>query len=125
MTQQRAHRAKGKKSGMPGRSKTIRVGMIGCGRRALWYSAIFDRIDPEVYAELDPGDVLFFHCNVLHRSDQNRSELPRWSLICCYNARHNDKYKMNGSDHPGYSPLERWPDEKIVEIGKRDRPSGR
>jgi len=55
MTQQRAHRAKGKKSGMPGRSKTIRVGMIGCGRRALWYSAIFDRIDPEVYAELDPG----------------------------------------------------------------------
>lgn len=78
-----------------------------------------------IYAELDPGDVLFFHCNVLHRSDQNRSELPRWSLICCYNARHNDKYKMNGSDHPGYSPLERWPDEKIVEIGKRDRPSGR
>ena len=86
--------------------------------------ALLDFYKLEVtYAELDPGDVLFFHCNVLHRSDQNRSESPRWSLICCYNASHNDKYAMNGDDHPGYSPLEPWPDEKIFEIGKRDQPS--
>ena len=39
-----------------------------------------------VHVEAEPGDVLFFHCNLLHRSDQNRSENPRWSLICCYNA---------------------------------------
>jgi hypothetical protein len=41
----------------------------------------------------------------LHRSDQNRSDDPRWSLICCYNARHNDPYKE--SRHPGYEPLEK------------------
>ena len=42
-----------------------------------------------VYCELDPGSVLFFHCNLLHRSDPNESEDPRWSLICCYSAAHN------------------------------------
>src|SRR3954467_13129027 len=26
---------------------------------------------PLVYVEMDPGDVLFFHANLLHRSDQN------------------------------------------------------
>ena len=76
-----------------------------------------------VHAVLDPGDVLFFHCNILHRSDQNRSVSPRWSLICCYNTRHNDKYAINGDDHPAYSKLESWPDEKIFEVGKRDQPS--
>src|ERR1041384_4181144 len=39
-----------------------------------------------VYCELDPGDALFFHCNLLHRSDQNRREHPRWAVICCYNS---------------------------------------
>jgi ectoine hydroxylase-related dioxygenase (phytanoyl-CoA dioxygenase family) len=73
---------------------------------------------PLVYAELEPGDALFFHCNTLHRSDQNRSPHPRWGLICCYNARSNDPYKQHG--HPCYSYLERWPDERIVEIGRRD-----
>jgi len=34
-----------------------------------------------VLAEMEPSDTLFFHCNLLHRSDQNRSEKPRWSMI--------------------------------------------
>jgi hypothetical protein len=44
---------------------------------------------PLVYCEMEPGDAMFFDCNILHRSDQNRSEHPRWSLICCYNAARN------------------------------------
>jgi ectoine hydroxylase-related dioxygenase (phytanoyl-CoA dioxygenase family) len=28
---------------------------------------------PGVHAEMEPGDTLFFHANLLHRSDQNRS----------------------------------------------------
>ncbi len=48
---------------------------------------------PVMHVEMDPGDALFFHCNLLHRSDQNRSENPRWSMICCYNAARNDPYK--------------------------------
>ena len=42
---------------------------------------------PLVYVEMEPGDALFFHSNLLHRSDQNKSENPRWAMICCYNAR--------------------------------------
>ena len=36
-----------------------------------------------VYVEMEPGDGLFFHCNTLHRSDQNRSENRRWTLLMC------------------------------------------
>lgn len=67
-----------------------------------------------VYCELEPGDAIFFHGNTLHRSDQNRSENPRWSLICCYNSRHNDPFFA--SKHPGYQPLEIWDDEKVSNI---------
>ena len=70
-----------------------------------------------VYAELDPGDAIFFHANLLHRSDQNRSEHPRWALICCYNTRRNNPFIE--SRHPRYSPLEQWPDERILETGRR------
>ena len=62
-----------------------------------------------VHVELDPGDALFFHANLLHRSDQNRSENPRWTFICCYNARSNDPFKQH--HHPGYHPLDAVPDE--------------
>lgn len=73
-----------------------------------------------VYCELNPGDALFFHCNLLHRSDQNRSENPRWALICCYNTKHNDPFKpAQPGGHPNYHYLERWPDSKIKVIGKR------
>ncbi len=59
---------------------------------------------PVEYVEMEPGDGLFFHGNLLHRSDQNTSPNPRWSLICCYNTKRNDPYKA--SRHPQYSPLE-------------------
>jgi ectoine hydroxylase-related dioxygenase (phytanoyl-CoA dioxygenase family) len=65
-----------------------------------------------VYCEMDPGDALFFHGNLLHRSDQNVSDSPRWSLICCYNTRHNDPFITDGR-HPNYTPLEKWPDERV------------
>src|SRR5690349_9686683 len=48
---------------------------------------------PLVYCEMEPGDAIFFHSNLLHRSDQNKSDQPRWSMICCYNAARNDPYK--------------------------------
>jgi hypothetical protein len=70
-----------------------------------------------VYAELDPGDAIFFHCNLLHRSDQNRSDKPRWVLICCYNSARNDPYKPH--HHPNYTPLHKVDDEAIVKTGAR------
>jgi len=72
---------------------------------------------PLVYVEMEPGDVLFFHANLLHRSDHNRSSNPRWSMICCYNARSNDPYME--SHHPRYTPLTKVPDSAIREAGAR------
>ncbi|MGC2659332.1 MAG: phytanoyl-CoA dioxygenase family protein [Bryobacteraceae bacterium] len=70
-----------------------------------------------VYVEMAPGDVLFFHANLLHRSDQNRSENPRWAMICCYNAARNDPYKE--AHHPRYTPLAKVPDSAIRQAGLR------
>jgi ectoine hydroxylase len=70
---------------------------------------------PLVYLDMEPGDAVFFHCNLLHRSDQNKSEDPRWSMICCYNAARNDPYK--DSHHPRYTPLKVVPDMAIRDVG--------
>jgi hypothetical protein len=67
---------------------------------------------PLVYCEMEPGDAIFFHANLLHRSDQNTSSYPRWSLICCYNTKHNDPIIRNGR-HPNYSPLQVWDDATV------------
>jgi hypothetical protein len=68
-----------------------------------------------VYVEMQPGDAVFFHSNILHRSDQNKSDHSRWSLICCYNAKHNDPYKE--SHHPRYTPLHKVDDGAIKSAG--------
>jgi len=70
-----------------------------------------------VHVEMEPGDVLFFHPNLLHRSDRNKSEHARWSMICCYNAARNNPYK--DSHHPRYTPLQKIPDSAILDAAKR------
>jgi ectoine hydroxylase len=69
------------------------------------------KLFPLEHIEAEPGDALFFHGNLLHRSDQNSSPDPRWSLICAYNAARNSPYKEGR--HPQYSRLERVDDGAI------------
>jgi len=68
-----------------------------------------------VHVTMEPGDALLFHCNLLHRSDRNASEHPRWSMICCYNARSNEPYKE--SKHAVYAPIDKVDDELIKQVG--------
>lgn len=68
-----------------------------------------------VYVEKEPGTTLFFHSNLLHRSDQNRSPDRRWVYICCYNTRHNNPYKVH--HHPQYHPLAKVGNGAIKEWG--------
>jgi hypothetical protein len=68
-----------------------------------------------IYVIMDPGDAVFFHSNLLHRSDQNKSDQSRWSMVCCYNARSNDPYK--DSHHPRYTPLAKVDDDAIKRDG--------
>lgn len=46
-----------------------------------------------VYVELEPGDALFFHSNLLHMSEANLSDRPRWSLISVYNLSYNRPFR--------------------------------
>lgn len=98
------------------------IGRIDHGKTGDQTGADLERVEVAlerfelVPVELEPGDAVFFHANLLHRSDQNRSEAPRWALICCYNTKRNDPYKE--SRHPRYSPLETSEDERVLEAAR-------
>jgi hypothetical protein len=68
-----------------------------------------------IYCEMQRGDAMFFHANLLHASARNESDNPRWGMICCYNAKHNDPYKE--AHHPRYTPLNKVDDEAIKRVG--------
>jgi ectoine hydroxylase-related dioxygenase (phytanoyl-CoA dioxygenase family) len=68
---------------------------------------------PLVYVELNAGDALFFHSNLLHRSEANLSDQPRWSLISCYNRSGNVPY--NEPSKSSTTPLQVVPDEALLE----------
>lgn len=66
-----------------------------------------------VYCELRPGDALVFHSNIIHRSEANLSEHPRWSLISCYCSQSNIAYNENSTSWK--VPVSIVPDEAILE----------
>jgi len=65
-----------------------------------------------VYCELGAGDALFFHPNLLHRSEANLSDYPRWSIISCYNAQSNPAYNETSTSY--HVPVQVVPDEAIL-----------
>ena len=65
-----------------------------------------------VYCELAPGDALIFHSNLLHRSEANLSDQPRWSVISCYNSLSNPAYNENSVSWK--TPVDIVPDEAIL-----------
>ncbi|XP_071115668.1 L-proline trans-4-hydroxylase-like [Haliotis cracherodii] len=58
---------------------------------------------PLVFVELEPGDALFFHANLLHTSNANTSDRRRWAFIIAINTKHNDPVKKH--HHPQYTKL--------------------
>ena len=69
---------------------------------------IFER----VYVELEPGDLLFFHSNLLHMSEANLSDKPRWSLISCYNLSYNKPFREKNTSC--YTPVSAVPDDAFL-----------
>lgn len=67
---------------------------------------------PLVYCELQLGDALLFHSNLLHRSEANLSDKPRWSVISCYNSQANLAY--NETSTAWKIPVNVVPDEAIL-----------
>lgn len=66
-----------------------------------------------VYSELEAGDALFFHSNLLHRSEANLSDYPRWSIISCYSLQSNLAY--NETSTSWKTPVNVVPDKAILE----------
>ena len=65
-----------------------------------------------VYVEIKPGDALFFHSNILHRSEANLSEKSRWSLISAYNRQSNPAYNEQAGSST--APLETVADDAML-----------
>lgn len=70
-----------------------------------------------VYVELEPGDTLFFHGNLLHKSDANTSDTARFSLISAYNMASNKSF-MN-EPKASHTPIEKVADDMILKIGTK------
>ncbi len=70
-----------------------------------------------VFVELEPGDALFFHSNLLHRSEANLSDKPRWSIICCYNSLSNIAY--NDDSTAWRTPVNIVADELLMESASK------
>lgn len=66
-----------------------------------------------VYCEIEPGDALFFHSNLMHRSEANLSDHPRWSLISCYNSQSNIAYAETSTSWR--VPVSVVPDRALLE----------
>jgi ectoine hydroxylase-related dioxygenase (phytanoyl-CoA dioxygenase family) len=64
------------------------------------------------YVEIKAGDALFFHSNILHRSEANTSDTARWSLIAVYNRVANIPY--NEPSQSSTIPVEIVPDEALL-----------
>jgi ectoine hydroxylase-related dioxygenase (phytanoyl-CoA dioxygenase family) len=73
---------------------------------------------PLVYMEVDPGDAVFFDCNLLHRSDANKSEHRRWNYIASYNTVENQPYKRV-REYGNFEPLVKVPDAAILDFARQ------
>jgi len=81
-----------------------------------------------VHVEMDVGDAVFFHCNVLHGSGLNETETERVMMFCSYNAVSNAPLEdLRGKNEEGafmgISAAERAfrPIEKLDDGVLRDR----
>lgn len=74
---------------------------------------------PLDFVELEPGDAVFFHCNLLHRSENNASDNRRWAFLIAYNKASNNPVRKH--HHALYAPIQKVPDEAIELYNKCDK----
>jgi hypothetical protein len=77
-----------------------------------------EKVSDLIYCELKAGDVLFFHPNVLHRSEANLSDTARWSVISAYNLSHNIPFREKNTSC--ITPVNMVPDEALLASGKKE-----
>jgi len=96
-----------------GRIDHVKLGASsGCDPKRL---ELIQRKSPPVPVEMSPGDACFFHCNLLHASPGNSTDLPRTLLHCTYNAIDNSPFIEGGQEHHHYRPFDKLPDTALLE----------
>jgi len=81
------------------------------------------RVDPQRLAlahesmqtqtiELDVGDAVYFHCNLLHGSGGNSTDDYRTLLLCSYNCASNSPFSDEQHERQ-YRPLSKVPDSRF------------
>ncbi|XP_076454697.1 L-proline trans-4-hydroxylase-like [Babylonia areolata] len=65
------------------------------------------------YVSMEPGDAIFFHCNLLHRSEANCSPQRRWAFANAFNMARNSSVVEH--HHPQYNKLHKVPSSAIRE----------
>jgi len=70
------------------------------------------KISDLIYCELTAGDILFFHPNILHRSEANLSDYARWSVISAYNLSYNKPFREKHISC--ITPVSVVPDESLL-----------
>jgi ectoine hydroxylase len=67
-----------------------------------------------VPCEMEAGDAVFFHANMLHGSLPNTSDTPRTLMHCVYNAKSNTPWNPANSPHRVYRKTEPLPDDTLL-----------
>ena len=93
------------------------IGTEQLGADTAYVEAAMKRLDL-VYAEMDPGDALFFHANTLHSSSANTSDRTRNVLLCCYNRADNAPFMEKPNN--GHLRIDKLPDVQVAAY--RDKP---
>jgi ectoine hydroxylase-related dioxygenase (phytanoyl-CoA dioxygenase family) len=78
--------------------------------------ALIEKRLPTQLCEMEPGTALYFHGNLLHASGPNRSDRPRRTYICTYNALSN----APADPQRGHGKPERIrlaPDDAVLRFG--------
>ncbi len=94
------------------------MGRIDHGRVGGQTGADMERVEAamgvceRIYAEMAPGDALFFHSNTLYASERNHSDGPRTLMLCAYNRASNNPVKEH--HHPQYTSLATLADGKVA-----------
>lgn len=67
---------------------------------------------PLIHCEMEPGDALFFHSNLLHASAPNTSDFSRNALLCCYSRSDNLSFKPSPNNRT--TPIETLADDGLA-----------
>jgi ectoine hydroxylase-related dioxygenase (phytanoyl-CoA dioxygenase family) len=102
-----------------------RMGRVEHGKSGTQAGADLKRVEDAlkhlelVYCEMDPGTALFFHGNMLHRSDANKSAQARWSFISCYTTMSNVSVNNSKAHVENRASFEKAENAEVKLVGQR------